>query len=76
MKDINWNMEGLHQVIMKAFLQTNKEIWSSEIDTTLSGSTTVSLLIKKDKVFFFILTNKISRLFQPMLEILELYCVV
>ena len=35
---------------MKAFLQTNKEIWQSEVDTTLSGSTCVSLLIAKNKI--------------------------
>lgn len=40
--------EGVQIALHKAFAQTNKEIWDSDIETSLSGSTTVSLLIKKD----------------------------
>ncbi|CAD8091952.1 unnamed protein product [Paramecium primaurelia] len=41
----------LDDQISKAFAITNKELWNSEIDTNLSGSTTVSLLIKKDMIY-------------------------
>lgn len=34
--------------LTRAFLETNKEIFQANLDTNLSGSTTVSLLIKKD----------------------------
>ncbi|CAD8097600.1 unnamed protein product [Paramecium primaurelia] len=37
--------------ILKAFEITNKELCYSEIDTNLSGSTTVSLLIIKDIIY-------------------------
>ncbi|CAD8201617.1 unnamed protein product [Paramecium octaurelia] len=37
--------------ISKAFAITNKELCNSEIDTNLSGSTTVSLLIAKDIIY-------------------------
>ena len=29
---------------------TNKEIWTSDVDTNLSGSTTVVIVLKRDKV--------------------------
>ncbi|CAD8203305.1 unnamed protein product [Paramecium pentaurelia] len=38
--------------ILKAFEITNKELCYSEIDTNLSGSTTLSLLIIKDIVYY------------------------
>lgn len=42
--------ENIENQIQKAFTITNRELWNSEIDTNLSGSTTVSLLITKDLV--------------------------
>lgn len=36
--------------IAKSFQITNREIWNSEVDTNLSGSTTVAVLLTKDKV--------------------------
>jgi serine/threonine protein phosphatase PrpC len=42
--------ENVETQIVKAFTITNRELWNSEIDTNLSGSTTVSLLIAKDIV--------------------------
>ena len=43
--------ENLESQILKAFEMTNKELCNSDIDTNLSGSTTVSLLITKDIVY-------------------------
>jgi serine/threonine protein phosphatase PrpC len=41
------------QILFKSSLLTNKEIWQSDIETNLSGSTMVSILIKKNKVFYY-----------------------
>ncbi|CAD8086954.1 unnamed protein product [Paramecium primaurelia] len=43
--------ENIENQIQKAFTITNRELWNSEIDTNLSGSTTVSLLITKDLIY-------------------------
>ncbi|CAD8178127.1 unnamed protein product [Paramecium octaurelia] len=43
--------ENIEDQIQKAFTITNRELWNSEIDTNLSGSTTVSLLITKDIIY-------------------------
>ncbi|CAD8064336.1 unnamed protein product [Paramecium sonneborni] len=43
--------DNKYKVIQKAFESTNKEIWDSETDTSLSGSTTVTVLIKKDQLW-------------------------
>ncbi|CAD8145955.1 unnamed protein product [Paramecium octaurelia] len=43
--------DNKNKVIQKAFEQTNKEIWDSETDTSLSGSTTVSVIMKKDQLW-------------------------
>lgn len=37
--------------LTRAFAITNKEVWSAELDTNLSGSTTVALLIKDNKIW-------------------------
>ncbi|CAD8210462.1 unnamed protein product [Paramecium pentaurelia] len=43
--------ENIENQIQKAFTITNRELWNSEIDTNLSGSTTISLLINKDHIY-------------------------
>lgn len=37
--------------IARAFTITNREIWNSDTDTNLSGSTTASVLITKDIIY-------------------------
>ncbi|KAM3139175.1 hypothetical protein pb186bvf_008773 [Paramecium bursaria] len=50
-KYIEYHLEenNIRLSLIKAFEQTNKEIWNSEVDTALSGSTTVALLCKRDQ---------------------------
>ncbi|CAD8105759.1 unnamed protein product [Paramecium sonneborni] len=43
--------DDIESQISKAFGMTNKELCNSEIDTNLSGSTTVSLLLTKDIIY-------------------------
>ncbi|CAD8192683.1 unnamed protein product [Paramecium pentaurelia] len=45
------NHEDIKQQIARAFTITNREIWNSDTDTNLSGSTTASVLITKDIIY-------------------------
>ena len=40
---------------------TNREIWNSDTDTNLSGSTTASILITKDIVNIFIIVFRFTQ---------------
>lgn len=43
--------ESVVIALQKAFDKTNREIWDADIETSLSGSTTVSVLIKKEQIW-------------------------
>ncbi|CAK59228.1 unnamed protein product (macronuclear) [Paramecium tetraurelia] len=45
------NQEDIKMQIARAFTITNREIWNSNTDTNLSGSTTASVLITKDNIY-------------------------
>ncbi|CAD8198601.1 unnamed protein product [Paramecium octaurelia] len=45
------NQEDIKMQIARAFAITNREIWNSNTDTNLSGSTTASVLITKDIIY-------------------------
>ncbi|CAD8089739.1 unnamed protein product [Paramecium primaurelia] len=45
------NHEDIKIQISRAFTNTNREIWNSNTDTNLSGSTTALVLIKKDIIY-------------------------
>ncbi|KAM3129772.1 hypothetical protein pb186bvf_018163 [Paramecium bursaria] len=49
------NSEGLNQGIIKSFVKTNKDLWTSEIDTSLSGSTLIGILIRDQGISYFTL---------------------
>ncbi|CAD8101382.1 unnamed protein product [Paramecium sonneborni] len=51
LKDMSLNSEGINQAIIRSFLKINKDLFQSNIDTNLAGSTIVSILIKDQQIF-------------------------